>query len=324
MTSQVNTQGVDLSNPSGISGAVNVLDTAGGTKLAAAVVVVDQFGAVTQFAQEGGNLAEIAASTGAQTDAIYAGSGSTGIIGALKGIYSKVAAAASALAGTLAVNGAVSVTNLPSTQSISGTVALDAPSLAALESITVQNFPVTQPVSATALPLPTGAAKETGGNLDAISAATGTTADAGWSGSGVGTIISLLKSLWSKLPSVGQQVMAASQPVVIASDQSPIPITGSIAATSDFWASVLHALEYISEGPQLDPASGRLRVVLDAAGGAQTLGTVTTVSTVTTCSTVTTVSTLTSMSQIAGVAANSMVYDAIDNTWGACVRGRIA
>ena len=45
---------------------------------------------------------------------------------------------------------------------ISGTVALDAPTLAALESISVQNFPATQPVSAASLPLPTGASTVAG------------------------------------------------------------------------------------------------------------------------------------------------------------------
>ena len=39
-----------------------------------------------------------------------------------------------------------------------GVVALDAATLAALETVSIANFPATQPVSATALPLPTGAA----------------------------------------------------------------------------------------------------------------------------------------------------------------------
>ena len=43
---------------------------------------------------------------------------------------------------------------------VSGTLALDAPTLAALETINVGNLPATQPVSADALPLPTGAATQ--------------------------------------------------------------------------------------------------------------------------------------------------------------------
>ena len=44
---------------------------------------------------------------------------------------------------------------------VSGTLALDAPTLLALETINVGNFPATQPISADALPLPTGAATQT-------------------------------------------------------------------------------------------------------------------------------------------------------------------
>ena len=67
----------------------------------------------------------------------------------------------------------------------------------------------------------------------------------------------------------------------------------------------LAALEAFTQGVFIDPASGRLRVVLDALGGAQTLGTVTTVG------------------QLAGVPANSVVYDVIDTAWANCLRGRI-
>jgi hypothetical protein len=71
-------------------------------------------------------------------------------------------------------------------------------------------FPTTQAVSAASLPLPTGAATET-----------------------------TLAALNSKLPSPGQAAMAASQPVVIASDQSAVPVvetplvlTGAAAQTA--------------------------------------------------------------------------------------------
>jgi hypothetical protein len=98
---------------------------------------------------------------------------------------------------TQPVSGSVSVSNFPGTQTVSG-------------SVSVSNFPATQPVSAASLPLPSGAstsALQTSGN-------------------------SSLSSLDSKLPAKGQAAMAASTPVVIASDQSAIPITGSITATN--------------------------------------------------------------------------------------------
>jgi len=54
-------------------------------------------------------------------------------------------------------------TTTVNTGAIAGTVALDAPTLAALETtgVAVSNFPGTQPISATALPLPADAATET-------------------------------------------------------------------------------------------------------------------------------------------------------------------
>lgn len=56
------------------------------------------------------------------------------------------------------------------TGAIAGTVALDAPTLAALETtgVAVSNFPATQAVSASSLPLPTGAATES--TLSAVNA----------------------------------------------------------------------------------------------------------------------------------------------------------
>ncbi len=60
----------------------------------------------------------------------------------------------------------------------------------------------TQPISAASLPLPTGAATET-----------------------------TLTALSNKTPVLGQAVMAASQPVVIASNQSSVPVSGA------FWQS---------------------------------------------------------------------------------------
>lgn len=182
-------------------------------------------------------------------------------------------------AGSLAALETINVGNFPGTQPVSGTVALDAPTLAALETINVGNFPGTQPVSAAALPLPAGAATE-----------------------------ATLAALNGKTPAAGQATMANSSPVAIASDQAAIPVTGSFSATTDFTAALLQVLRAIADPITVDPASGRLRVVLDATGGAQTLGTV---------------STVTNQAQLGGVAANSAIYDAMDAAYAHCLRGRI-
>jgi hypothetical protein len=81
-------------------------------------------------------------------------------------------------------------------------------------------------------------------------------------------------------------------------------------------------------GQAQDPA-GRLRVLIDPIGGAQTLGTVTTVGTVTnlgtlaTVTTVTTVSTVTNIAQVGGAIAASSIFDNMQTAWASSVRGRI-
>lgn len=66
----------------------------------------------------------------------------------------------------------------------------------------VDGSAVTQPISAASLPLPTGAATET-----------------------------TLSSINTKTPALGQAAMAASSPVVIASDQSAVPVSGSVTVS---------------------------------------------------------------------------------------------
>lgn len=53
------------------------------------------------------------------------------------------------VAERVTVDGTVAVSNLPATQTVDGTVALDAPSLAALETVSVANFPASQAVTGT-------------------------------------------------------------------------------------------------------------------------------------------------------------------------------
>ena len=69
---------------------------------------------------------------------------------------------------------------------------------------------VTQPISASSLPLPLGASTSSNQTTTNI----------------------LLTTIDGKFGSLGQKLMAGSAPVVIASDQSAIPITGSITATN--------------------------------------------------------------------------------------------
>jgi hypothetical protein len=170
----------------------------------------------------------------------------------------------------LAVEALNNKTTTINTGQIGGTVALDGPTLAALESINA-SANLAQPLTDNQLrdtPVPvsmTGAATEN-------------------------TLAGLLTN---------QQLRA-----------SPLPI--------DLAISLLHALEMISEGPQIDPGTGRLRVVLDANGGAQTLGTVSNVTSVAT------LNTLTTLSQIAGVPANSVVYDLMDMCWAQSILSRVS
>jgi hypothetical protein len=78
--------------------------------------------------------------------------------------------------------------------------------------------------------------------------------------------------------------------------------------------SMLQALRQIANPISTDVTTGRMRVVLDPLGGAQTLATVTTVGTV---------STVTSMSQIGAMPANSMVMDAMQNMWANSIRRQV-
>lgn len=78
-----------------------------------------------------------------------------------------------------------------------------------------------------------------------------------------------------------------------------------IATVQDLGAAVHGLLDAIANPVSIETSSGRQRVVLDATGGAQTLGTV---------------STVTSLSQIGGVAANSSVLDLMTLAWSESVR----
>jgi len=78
--------------------------------------------------------------------------------------------------------------------------------------VTVDNFPAVQPISAASLPLPTGAS--TAAN-QSTQIALATSSDAS------------LASIDVKTPALGQANMAGSQPVVIANNQTTIPVSVS-------------------------------------------------------------------------------------------------
>lgn len=81
---------------------------------------------------------------------------------------------------------------------------------AAAAAVNIQDGGNSITVDAVSLPLPTNAAKETGGNLEAAAAS--------------------LAAIDLGIPaSLGQKLMAASMPVVIASDQGPIPVTATFS-----------------------------------------------------------------------------------------------
>lgn len=135
-----------------------------------------------------------------------------------------------AIAGTVALDAptlaalettGVTVSNFPATQPISGTVALDAPTLAALETtgVAISNFPATQPISATELPLPTDAATET--TLALLKAATDALLSATASiNAQAETTTVLLAAMFEKMPRV------------TGNDQAAVSVEGGTVAVS--------------------------------------------------------------------------------------------
>ena len=128
---------------------------------------------------------------------------------------------------TQPVSGSVSVSNFPATQTVTGTVAISNSSIEISNdvgnpipvngSISVSNFPATQAVSAASLPLPSGAstsALQTSGNLT-------------------------LTSIDNKTPSLGQAVMASSTPVVIASNQTTIPVEVKASSSVTYSSAIV-------------------------------------------------------------------------------------
>lgn len=269
----------------------NPLDLATQTTLAAlatAVGTLNAAAAAIQAAVEALNAKTTAVNTGAIAGTVALDAPS---LAALETI---------SINGTVPVSGPLTDAQIRATAlPVAGTVALDAPSLAALETVSIAG---TVPISAAALPLPADAASET--TLSAVNA---------------------------KLPALSGGRMPVELPAggggLTDSElrASPVPVSGSFSASivPDDTAALMACLRALVHPVWADSASGRLRVVLDPLGGAQTLGTVTTVTTCSTVTNLTTCATVTTLNQLAGVSAASMIYDQMHAAWAQAVRPRI-
>jgi hypothetical protein len=197
-------------------------------------------------AQEiGGNLDSIDTSTtaimtatGTPADTAYTGTGSSSLVAALKGVYS-------AIKGVLNIRPLTAVSDTVSIQGGNST-------------------PVV--VSMSALPIPTGAALESGGNLASISTsntamntATGTIADTAYAGSGNGSMVSLLKGIFSKFASLITTSAGTAQRVVLVD-----PVTGNGTLVTVFHNADNQTIANTNYGlltggvPQLINATGNL------------------------------------------------------------------
>ena len=146
MSSVINTTAVDLTNPAGSSAAVNVLDTAGGTKIAPATVLVDQTGSEVDLATNAqliailAQLHQVLSVSVSNFPATQLVSGSVTVSGSVEvandsGNPLPVSASALPLpsgASTAALQPALNgdggalthITNFPSSQTISGSVSV--------------------------------------------------------------------------------------------------------------------------------------------------------------------------------------------------------
>lgn len=141
-----------------------------------------------------------------------------------------------AVTGTLATADATAQTKLEAIRAaVVGTLTIAG-------AVSVTNFPASQPVTAAALPLPAGAALEAGGNLAAAKAD--------------------LDTLVARTPANGPATMANSSPVVLATDQTPIPTTDAANGTPGAMAPAKAELNGATD------ANGLLRaLVAELVGG---------------------------------------------------------
>lgn len=189
-------------------------------------------------------------------------------------------------------------------------------------------------------------AKESGGNLDAIKTNTDTFSASGGGGfvrqDSTGTIAKEsggnLATLATNIPAKGQALMAASLPVVIASDQTAIPVSGSFSvgavgikdatntqvnpATDDAIVYLRRMVKLMESQETVDGAN-RQRVTVDMfPGNVATLPTYTAGATLPTVTTVTTVSAVTSVANMVTLAGQNqqMYQDVARNSYANGIR----
>jgi predicted RNA-binding protein Jag len=186
-------------------------------------------------------------------------------------------------------------------------------------------------------------AKETGGNLAGIKTNTDTFAASGAGGfvrqDSTGTIAKEtggnLATIATNIPAKGQALMAASMPVVIASDQGAIPVSGSFnisavgikdttntqvnPATDDAIVYLRRMVKLMESQATVDVAN-RQRVTVDMfPGNVATLPTYTAGATLPTVTTVSAVTSVTNMVTLAG--QNQQMYqDVARNTYANGIR----
>lgn len=136
----------------------------------------------TGAASESGNIQTLRTVTGAQADVAYAGTGNATVISALKGLFTQMG----------------SVFNIRALSSTTDTVKVEGGNASAVKT---DGSAVTQPVSASALPLPAGAAAETG-NIQTLRQTTGAVGDVAWAGSGDATVVAALKGVYNAINSL--------------------------------------------------------------------------------------------------------------------------
>jgi len=172
----------------------------------------------------------------------------------------------------------------------------------AANALKVDGSAVTQPVSGTVAV----------SNLSTLS----TLAEQQTQTTALSTANASLASIDTKTPSLGQAIANTSVPVVLASDQSAVPVSFSVASTlqtSDESTPWLRRIAKLSESLSVVDSAQRQRISLDSIAAGVTLPTVTSVGTVTTVTGVTT---------MAGM-DREMYINIARQTYAMCIRAKI-
>lgn len=176
-----------------------------------------QAGQVVNIADESGNEAIVSAAGALSVDG-------SGVTQPVSGTITANLGTTNGGAGQLALD--ATLTSGTQKTKIVDTGGTNVASVSAAGAVKVDGSGVTQPISAASLPLPTGAS--TSANQS--------------------TANTSLSSIDGKLASLGQKTMAGSEPIVIASDQSPLlppsdlSASGTITALNGSVADVVHGV----------------------------------------------------------------------------------